>query len=126
MPFINILRFYGMTSQPLLSGKERFLIPDGPSRDSTAAGRAEFRIGAERSQITKAPWQKMIFDACISRVVPALIQRRVGKPPAIDPSHKVACQDGVPAISAGSTAVRRWHYLKNRVLGAIDMASGAT
>jgi hypothetical protein len=30
--------------------------------------------------------------------------------PHLIQSHKVACQDGVPAISAGSTAVRCWHY----------------
>jgi hypothetical protein len=86
-----------MTGQPLLSGKERFLIPDGLLRDPTAAGRAEVRIGAERSQITKAPRHKIIVDASISRRVPALIQCRVGKPPAPDPKP----QSGVPGRRTG-------------------------
>ena len=86
-----------MTDQQLLSGKERFLIPDGLLRDPTAVGRAGFRIGAKRSQITKAPRHKIIVDASISRRVPALIQCRVGKPPAPDPKP----QSGVPGRRTG-------------------------
>jgi len=86
-----------MTDQQLLSGKERFLIPDGFLRDPTAVGRAGFRIGADRSQITKAPRHKIIVNASISRRVPALIQCRVGKPPAPDPKP----QSGVPGRRTG-------------------------
>jgi hypothetical protein len=86
-----------MTDHKLLSGKERFLIPDGFLRDPTAVGRAGFRIGAERSQITKAHRHKIIVDASISRRVPALIQCRVGKPPAPDPKP----QSGVPGRRTG-------------------------